>query len=104
MYGTGYESSLARLDAGLPPVGAFLICLEPLKQTLADFLLRPAEAPDRAIGAPASPAQRHVVSVLIRIACEVALALAFLEQHSVVVRLLFGRRSNASLTYLRLLC
>ena len=71
LYGMGHEPSLQALDATLPAVDAFLIALEPLEQTLKTFLLHtpPAE-----------------VDTLLRIARDLALALAFSEQQRVVVR------------------
>ena len=71
MYGVGHEPSLQALDPSLPPVGAFLIALEPLEETLTSFIKR-------------SPPPH--IDVLIRIARDIALALAFSEQQRVVVR------------------
>ena len=75
IYGVGHEPSLQALDPALPAGGAFLIALEPLEQTLKAFIKRCA-----ASGAPPE------LDVFIRIARDLALALAFAEQQRVVVR------------------
>ena len=75
IYGVGHEPSLQALDPVLPAGDAFLIALEPLEQTLKAFVKRCA-----ASGAPPE------LDVLIRIARDLALALAFAEQQRVVVR------------------
>lgn len=68
--GTGEEPDLAALDRRLPPGRAFLIAVEPLAQTLEEsVLLR---------GAP--------LGELLRVAHEIACALAFLARCNIVVR------------------
>lgn len=73
MYGVGHEPSLQALDPALPAVGAFLIALEPLEQTLKAFI-------------KSSAAALLEVDTLLRIAHGLSLALGFLEQQRVVVR------------------
>lgn len=73
LYGMGHEPSLQTLDATLPALDAFFIALEPLEQTLKAFIR----------GFAASPPE---VDTLLRIARDLALALAFSEQQRVVVR------------------
>ena len=72
VYGVGHEPSLQAHDASLPAVDAILIALEPLDQTLKAFLK----------SCVASPPE---VDTLLRIARDLALALAFAEQNRVVV-------------------
>lgn len=71
VYGTGEEADLSAVDPGLPAEPAFLLVVEPLAQTAAAALLRPGVA----------------LPVLLRAAHEIALALAFMVEHRVVVRL-----------------
>ncbi len=72
VYGTGVEELLSAVDAGLPQKRAFLLVVEPLKITLTDAFLRPG-------------VQQQPIAVLLRMAHEIALALAFLAHHRVVV-------------------
>lgn len=86
MFGRGYEPSLHEFDPALPAMGAFIIALEPLDQTLTSFLMcRRAEAPGD-VTAPVSPLQPPAVEVLLRIARDVSLGLAFLAHKRLVVR------------------
>lgn len=72
IYGVGEESDLKVINVDLPRGPHFLIVMEPLSETLADAFLEPALPP---------PVLR-----LLRAAHEIALGLAFMAQHGVVVR------------------
>ena len=76
VYGTGEERDLAAVHAALPHVPAFLISMEPLAETLTQLLQRVAATGDG----------RMPLAEALRIAHEVALGLAFLGKHGVVVR------------------
>lgn len=72
VYGTGEEANLANVDAGLPNEPAFLIAVDPHPTSLSSALLNRE--------GPAPP-----FLSLARAAHEVALALAFMAQHRLVV-------------------
>ena len=88
-YCIGHEESLATLDEALPRVGAFLIALEPLEETLTSFIARRRTS-------PGTPVTAIAIEELLRISRDIALALAFLEQNRIVVRCL---RRRASLSF-----
>ena len=71
-YGTGEEADLSALDPALPPGPAFLIAVEPLAETLTERLRR-------------APGGLLPLRETLRAAREIALGLAFLAKHGVVV-------------------
>lgn len=75
VYGTGEEPDLSAIDGSLPAIPAFLIVMEPLERTLTSAFLNveDIEAP------PPQP-----LEVVVRVARELALALAFASHHGVV--------------------
>ena len=72
-YALGWEANLRRLHPDLPAVGAFLLAMEPLSETLLD---RMAKAPQRLIP----------IAEVVRILHECAVGLAFLATNGIVVR------------------
>ena len=72
-YGTGEEEDLSAVDAALPRGPAFLIAVEPLAETLTQRMRR-------------APGGLLPIVEVLRAAHEIALGLAFIGKHNVVVR------------------
>lgn len=72
-YGAGEEEELTAVNASLPPGPAFLLAVEPLKETLTARICR-------------APAGRLAIADVLRTLHGIALGLAFLGKHRVVVR------------------
>ena len=73
VYGAGEEQDLAAINPSLPPGPAFLLAVEPLSETLTQRMRR-------------SPDGRLPLPDALHAAYEIALGLAFLAKHGIVVR------------------
>ena len=72
-YGTGYEADLSAVSLSLPAEEAYTIAMRPLKSTLTDAYL-------------SHNSVKPSIKRLLLIAHDIALALAFLSHHGIVVR------------------